>query len=388
MRVVLVSTDRESTPPVHGGAIGTWVFEFARELTRRDHDVTIIGKPNYEVNYEQLNIEFISLPNVPEWIRFANLALHGNLNAVFNSLRLLTIRRLLHNADVVQAHYFTTSIVLPILCKKALLVQVWHNFPKVNVVNRVLTREFDLVCGVSRSIAKRIAESLGVNVRKVHVLYDFVDTDKFRPDRRLREIYREKLGLWDCDCAILYVGRIIPQKGLHHLILALRALTRRYKHLRLVVVGPEGHFDNVETGYPTFIRQMICKYGLEKHVVWLGNIHSEELPGVYNAADMVVIPTVMEEGGVLLVTLEAMSSGKPVIAYNSGALREAIVYGETGILVPKGDVHALSEAIELLQSDERLRRRLAINARRKCETTFSVSVTVNTALKLYERYLE
>ena len=387
MKIVLVSTDREPTPPTHGGAIGTWVFEFARELAKRGHDVTIIGKSNTEIDYEQLGIRFVSLPNIPSWIRPLSTTLHGNLSVIPNFSKLLTLRELFRNADVVQAHYFTTSLTIPILCKEALLVQVWHNIPKVNIVNRVLAKKFDIVCGVSKLIARKIVELLGVTTDKVYVLYDFVDTDKFRPDSKLREAYRGKLGLEDCDYAIFYVGRIIPQKGLHYLVLALRTLVRRYRSLKLVIVGPEGHFDRAELAYPNFVRQIIRRFELEKHVIWLGNVHSSELPGIYNAADIVVIPTVMEEGGVLLVTLEAMASAKPVIAYNSGAIPEAVEHMRTGILVPKADVFSLTKAIELLINDKSLRLKLATNARRVCETRFSVRAVVDAALRSYRARL-
>ena len=386
MRIVLVSTDRELTPPRRGGAIGTWVFEFAKELARRGHDVIIIGKSNPEVDYRQLGVVFISLPDIPAWIRSFNIALHGNLSIIFYLSKLLTLRELFRDVDIVQTHYFTTSLAIPMLCKDALLVQVWHNIPKASIVNKVLAKRFDLVCGVSKLITRKIVELLGVAIEKTYVLYDFVNTDRFRPDNKLREAYREKLGLEDCECAILYVGRIIPRKGLHYLILALRALARHYRFLKLIIIGPEGHFDKAEPAYPHLIRQMIRKFELEKYVIWLGNVHSSELPGIYNAADLVVIPTVMEEGGVLLITLEAMASAKPVVAFSSGALPEAIEHMKTGILVPKGDVNALSKSIELLVTDKQLRLRLGENARRVCETKFSVRAVVDTALRMYKKF--
>ncbi|RLF18377.1 MAG: hypothetical protein DRZ82_08355 [Thermoprotei archaeon] len=389
MKIVLVSTDRETTPPTYGGAIGTWVFEFAKELAKRGHDVVIIGRPNNKVVYQSFGIEFIPLPGIPEFAKSINLLLRGNLSTVPNTLKLVTVRELLRDADVVQAHYFTTSIALPTVCREALLVQVWHNIPKANIINKVLAQKFDLICGVSRLIAKEIVHRLNVNANKVHVLYDFVDTDKFKPDDKLRETYREKLGLQDCNCTMLYVGRIIPQKGLHHLILAFWILVQKgYRRLKLIIVGPEGHFDRRESDYPTLVRQMIRRLSLEKNVVWLGNVPSEHLLGIYNLADIVVIPTMMEEGGVLLVTLEAMACGKPVVAYKSGAIPEAVEHMKTGIIVPKGSVKHLSEAIEVLMNDQPLRLRLGKIARELCVDRFSIESTVNVALRIYTRGIE
>ena len=94
----------------------------------------------------------------------------------------------------------------------------------------------------------------------------------------------------------------------------------------------------------------------------------------------------MEEGGVLLVTLEAMACGKPVIAYKSGAIPEAVKHMRTGIIVPKGDVQSLSRAIELLINDSHIRSRIARNAYEACKNKFSVKTIVSTALKLYSKF--
>ena len=299
----------------------------------------------------------------------------------------MRIKNLLESSEIVQAHYFTTWALLPWLCKTPLLIQVWHNVPKPNIINKILARNFDLIIGVSKFIARKITSNLNVEANKVTVIYDFVNTDTFKYDKELREFYRKKLNLNNDDIALLYVGRIIPEKGLHYMLVTLHMLKKKYKKLKLLIVGPEGQFDKIETVYPTFIRQLIVKLKLEKDIIWLRNVSFKELLGIYNATDIVGIPTTMEEGGVLLVTLEAMASQKPIVAFNSGAISEALDHMRTGLLVPKGDIRAFSKAIELLISDERLRLRLAINARRFCEEKFSVKTAVDGLLKLYKRYL-
>jgi len=160
-------------------------------------------------------------------------------------------------------------------------------------------------------------------------------------------------------------------------------MQKGYRHLKLMIVGPEGHFDRRESDYPMLVREIVHKLNLEKKVVWLGNVPSEYLPGIYNAADIVVIPTMMEEGGVLFVTLEAMACGKPVIAYKSGAISEAVEHMKTGILVPKGNIKHLSEAVETLMNDRFLRLRLGKSAREVCVNKFGVESVTNVALRIY-----
>lgn len=368
MKLILVSTDREATPPERGGAIGRWVFDFGLELARRGHEVIIIGRPNNNVDYRRHSIEFVSLSEMPNRVYVTlDKVFHGNLRIIPNSVRLASLSSLLNNADIIQAHYFTTSAILPLLARRPILVQVWHNIPKANLANKVLVQKFNLVAGVSKLIAKKLMEYLRVKPQHVAVLYDFVDTNKFRPDPNLREIYRDRFRLSDSDEAILYVGRIIPEKGLHYLILALAYLAKKFNNLKLLVVGPSGHFDIPNTHYVYYVRELAYRLGLQNRIIWLGNVASKDLPGIYNAADIVVIPTVMEEGGVLLVTLESMASGKPVVAYNSGAISEAIEHMKTGILVPPRDVRELANAIKMLLEDNRLRKLIALNARMESE---------------------
>jgi len=78
-----------------------------------------------------------------------------------------------------------------------------------------------------------------------------------------------------------------------------------------------------------------------------------------------------------------MACGKPVIAYNSGALREAIIHGKTGMLIEKGDINRFSLSLLQLAEDPAYRNRLGHSARRLCEEKFDVRKIVDEAMKLY-----
>lgn len=130
---------------------------------------------------------------------------------------------------------------------------------------------------------------------------DFVDTEFMKPDPRLRKMYREKLGLEDSEFIVLYVGRIIPQKGLHHLLMAF-AKTSRSKEMKLLIIGPRGHFHVQDPTYFNYLEHLITSLDIRERTLYLGRIPRERLPGIYNACDCVAIPTLMKEGASSLRT--------------------------------------------------------------------------------------
>ena len=95
-----------------------------------------------------------------------------------------------------------------------------------------------------------------------------------------------------------------------------------------------------------------CAEGYPVHFV--GSVPQESMSMAYRASDIVVIPSIVQEG-FPLVACEAMAAGRPVIASNAGGIPEVVIHGDTGLLVPASDVGALAEAILRLASDQGLR---------------------------------
>jgi glycosyltransferase involved in cell wall biosynthesis len=120
----------------------------------------------------------------------------------------------------------------------------------------------------------------------------------------------------------------------------------------------------------------IAALGIGDRVELVGPRTHEELPAEYAAAHMVVVPSVMDEkgdrDGLPNVVLEAMSSGRPVIASDVGAVSSAVVDGRTGVLVAPRDVEALAGAIEFLADQPDMRERLGREARAKVEADFEL----------------
>lgn len=153
---------------------------------------------------------------------------------------------------------------------------------------------------------------------------------------------------------LLFVGNLIPRKGLDTL---LRALARVAAEWRLVVVGRA----TADPAHSRALRQLAADLGLDGRVGWLGGLGDDELATEMAAADMLSVPSQYEGFGI--VYLEGMAFGLPAIATTAGAAHEIVTDGVNGYLVAPGDVAALAERIERLAADRTLLAQMSVAAR-------------------------
>jgi glycosyltransferase involved in cell wall biosynthesis len=171
-----------------------------------------------------------------------------------------------------------------------------------------------------------------------------------------------------------YVGRLEPHKGVDILIAAVAQV-------------PDATLDIVGAGSErAALDELIEAHGLRERVSIRGYV-GDELPEVYQGFDVVVVPSLttatwIEQFG--RVAVEAMATGVPVVASDSGSLPE--VLGDAGVLVPPGDADALSKALEALLHDEDERRRLSVAGRQRA-AHFSWVRVAERQRDLYEEVL-
>ncbi len=217
------------------------------------------------------------------------------------------------------------------------------------VVPRSVSRA-DHVIADSQSTKRDLVELLGTPADRVTVIYSGVEP-RFRPitDRAALEVVRRRYDL--PPRFILSVGTLQPRKNFGTLIEAfarLRNLIPEARNLKLLIVGGKGWlYDDI------FAR--VENLGLQGQVLFPGFVADEDLPVLYNLADIFVLPSLYEGFG--LPPLEAMACGTPVITSNASSLPEVV--GEAGVTVEPTDVEGLSEAVRRLLEDAELRRELA-----------------------------
>ena len=156
------------------------------------------------------------------------------------------------------------------------------------------------------------------------------------------------------ELRILFVGNLIPRKGLHHLLNALHSLGGR--PFRLDVVGRE----EADRRHAAAIREQVRELGLEGRVHFHGALAGGDLEERFRAAQLLVVPSSYEGFGI--VYLEAMGFGLPVVASASGATDEIVRHESTGFLVPPGDVFCLARRIESLLEDRALLSQMSLAA--------------------------
>lgn len=163
------------------------------------------------------------------------------------------------------------------------------------------------------------------------------------------------------------VGSLRPWKGHGDFIRAMATVRDRYPAAHYVVVG--GAIFGDDEGYEAELESLTREVGLEGQMRFVGQ--RDDIAAVIGALDVLVHCSVEPEpfGRVMI---EGMAAGRPVVAYDHGGAREIIVPGETGLLVPAGDVASLGHAVAALLADPILARRLGRNGRALAETDYDV----------------
>jgi teichuronic acid biosynthesis glycosyltransferase TuaC len=189
------------------------------------------------------------------------------------------------------------------------------------------------VIAASSSLRRTVVDQHGADGEKVTVIPSGVDVGRFKP--MPRDEAENTLGLEKGLPRVLYVGAITRSKGLDDLLMAFKTLMAGTQvPVRLVLVG--------EGNYEQEARLLAQRLGLTDHLLWAGKQANAEIPMWMNACDVLVLPSLSEGFGVVLI--EAMACGKPVVATACGG-PEDIVTPNTGILVPPEDEKALAQAM-------------------------------------------
>jgi glycosyltransferase involved in cell wall biosynthesis len=213
--------------------------------------------------------------------------------------------------------------------------------------------------------------------QRIQVVPYGIDAAAWRMPAPDRARTRSALGLQDGDVVVGIAARLIAGKGHAFLLEALGAAVRRMPRLRLLVAGDGPLRQRLE--------QQAATVG-NGTVRFLG--HLSDMRAFMNACDILAFPTEPALGeGFGLAALEAMASGRPVVATRVGSLPELVTARETGLLVDPGATDELASALVLVAEDERLRHDLGGRAAERAQLVFSVEAMVARTLAVYDRAL-
>jgi glycosyltransferase involved in cell wall biosynthesis len=224
----------------------------------------------------------------------------------------------------------------------------------------------------AEAVAHVLGQRESIDRRRVVVIPTGVDTDRFFPGAADPNV-RQRLGASPHDTMLISVGRLDKLKGHSTLIEAFTLLATRRANIRLVLIG-----DGAEHAA---LAAQVAASRLADRIRFVGGV-ADVVPYL-RAADLFVLASNTE--GTPGAVLEAMAVALPVVATSVGGTPEAVVHGETGILVPPRDPPAFAAAIDRLLDNPDEARRMGERARLRVAERFSVVKTLGLTRELYAR---
>lgn len=349
MRIGIVT---QSFYPARGG-IAENALHTALALQRRGHAVTVITTRFTPFDDDRgLDVRRIGHNiSIPANGAFVNVTVGRRLGDQIKAIE--RERRF----DVVQIHS-PLEPVLPLVAVNALLAPKVGLFHSYVSSGRVLP--YDVLGGPLRKYANRLTVRAAVSAAarefsqsyfpgEYRIIPNGVDIGRFRPDRPPVPKHQ------GADFKVVFVGRMDPRKGLRHLLKAFPRISERLGSVRLVVVGGG-------ILLPYFKRALPAAY--RSKVFFEGYVPAQDLPGYYAVADVVVSPALGGESfGIVL--LEALASGKALIASNIPGYNALIEHERDGLLVPAKNSQAIADAAVRLYQNPGLRQSLGQQGREK-----------------------
>ncbi len=202
------------------------------------------------------------------------------------------------------------------------------------------------------------------------VIPNAVDTRRFSPDIP-GEGVRERYGIGEEPLA-LFVGRLVPHKGIEYLLQAIRQVDAR-----LLIVG--------SGNYARGLKGMASSLGLEDKVIFAGRIPESEKPSYFAACDLLVLPSISRLEAFGIAALEAMATAKPVVVSDVPGIREVVEDGVEGLLADPMNPADIARKMATLLQNPKMRESMGDQGRRKVEETFAVAKVVDNLERFYER---
>ncbi len=353
-------SERASIAIIRGPNLNLWEMQ-NYESMRDDFDITAYTTtdPNFDIS--NITMPVVKLPVDPD-----NPARMPGLEFA------LMDKEIIYTADI--TWYFSYQAVQ---AKKKFGSKVvcleWENIPfAYEDIGGIGEMKAEVRRGADHFIAvtERAKEALmleGVPGEKIDVIPMGIDTERFRPMGESVRMYREKMGVGEGDIVILFIGRMVWEKGIYDLLHAARMIfgdpAIKDCRVKLLMVG-RGRESNG-------IRSRAARLGMARWVEFIEDYPYHEMHHLHNIADIFVLPSIpvrnwQEQFGMVLV--ESMACGKPVISTLSGSIPEVI--GDAGILVQPNDFLSLYREMKRLILDKALREELSVRARERVVERF------------------
>ena len=393
MRVLVLTWEY---PPHVAGGLGKHVAELTPALARRDvevHLVTPVPGVHHSVEVsEGATIHRVGVAGE-----------HGECPTFFTEVLQVNAalenecKRLIERSgpfDLIHSHDWLTSfagISLKNASKLPLLATIHatergrgRGYLRSDLSHRINDAEWRLAYEAWRVIccahhmAREIHSYFGTPLDKIDVIPNGVDPSRFQAlDRRDLGNFRASYAP-DDDAIVLYVGRIVQEKGAQVLVRSVPLVLAQAPQTRFIIAGKGPDLQR--------IRQLVGQMGLSDSVLVPGFITDEDRDRLYKVADCAVFPSLYEPFGI--VALEAMAARTPVVVSEVGGLREVVKHAETGITIyPNNPESCAWGILHTLQHPEWTRQRVE-NAYNMVLTTYNWDAIAGQTVDVYQRVID
>jgi glycosyltransferase involved in cell wall biosynthesis len=361
-------------PPTTGG-VESHLADLARILALTGCSVTVITGESSPVLAKEYDIVATSVLNLA-WLRENTVSSEERFRRTYGELRKIIRRRRLNVIHGHNLHHFATEPALALeQLHEEFGLRVYHTFhetwPDLLQPNPVY-RKWDGNFAVSRFVQEQCFDQLGF---RPQLLPLGVDLSRFRSSTPAFTSFGTPV--------ILHPARLLPWKGVHISIEIIANLRKRGHNAKLVLTDAQRIIDwNHElTAYRTEIEHLISINDLSDRVEFR-TVTYEQMPALYNQADLVVYPTVSDEP-YGLVPLEAMACERPILASRSGGIVETVVHSKTGYVIERGDIDSFGEFAARLLANPAQARSMGSAGRRHVEANFNGERYVNSLVRQY-----
>lgn len=385
VKVCLVSWE---FPPRIVGGIARHVFGLAKALAKDGNDVSVVtldfpGTPTYE-ELEGFKIyrseTEVGHPNFLTWTFLFNHFLE----------KLLAVANRDTNFEIIHIHDwlvapagigFKSFLDKPLVCTMHSTEHgrsSLHN-PDSYTIDGMewwSCYEAGRIIVTSHSMKGEVCGHFRVPSEKVDVIPNAIEIEKYDIEVD-RWSVRRRFGVSDHEKMVLYIGRLVPQKGVEYLIRAIPRISERFHEVKFVIVG--------EGWMRSQLEWLANQTGQRWRINFTGFIPDRDLIELTKSADVMLVPSVYEPFGI--VALEGMAARVPVVISKVGGLAEVVEHDKTGVYVYPRSLDSIAWGVGRVLSDHGYKDWLVGNAYETVKSRFSWDAIAKQTMDVYKRVL-
>ena len=375
-------------PPRVVGGISKVVYDLSHKMVKEGNEVTVVTyKDGDNVKYYEndkgvevyrVDNYMIRPNNFIDWIMQLNFNMITKVNEIINKNG---------KFDVIHAHDWLVAY-------SAKSIKESYNIPLISTIHAtesgrnsgihdetqryindsewMLTYESSEVIVNSNYMKNEVQRLFGLPYDKINVIPNGVNLQLFS-NVNVDYDFRRQYAM-DNEKIILYVGRLVYEKGIQNLIAAMPKILDRYHDSKLIICGRGGMIDE--------LREQVKYLGIDNKVYFAGYCDSKKMQKMYKCADVAVFPSTYEPFGI--VAIESMLSGTPTIVSDVGGLNEIIEHGVTGMKSYAGNANSIADSVLALLFDPKLCANISQNAIKKVKENYNWSKITDSTYYVYQ----